>query len=155
MPITLEALTRDNFTAVTALSVAPNQVRYVAENLLSIAQSKVYDYAIPLVVCAAGTPVGFAMWGRSPATQRVFIFRLMIDHHHQHRGYGRAAVTALVELARLTYPATDLYLSLVPENVVARRLYESLGFSDTGEVDEDGEIVYRLPAPVADTTEPT
>jgi diamine N-acetyltransferase len=39
---------------------------------------------------------------------------------------------------------TAILISFVPENVAARNLYASLGFVDTGEI-EEGEIVYRLP----------
>ena len=37
----------------------------------------------------------------------------------------------------------ELLISFAPSNIVARTLYESLGFVDTGRI-EDGELVFRL-----------
>ncbi|WP_156321012.1 hypothetical protein [Bacillus sp. JCM 19041] len=39
---------------------------------------------------------------------------------------------------------TAVVLSCDRENNVAYYLYQSLGFFDTGEVDEDGDAIFRL-----------
>jgi hypothetical protein len=38
----------------------------------------------------------------------------------------------------------EVFLSFVPENVGAEKLYSGLGFEQTGESDEDGEIIMRF-----------
>ena len=56
---------------------------------------------------------------------------------------GRAIVAALVERLRDEHGCRSAALSYPAENGVARRLYASIGFVETGER-EDDEIVARL-----------
>jgi diamine N-acetyltransferase len=65
----------------------------------------------------------------------------VIDAAHQGRGIGRATMEAALD--RFTRDgATNVALSYSPENEVARHLYRSMGFVETGEM-EDDEIVAR------------
>lgn len=69
----------------------------------------------------------------------------MIDRQHQGKGYGTEAVRLALDFIR-TYPcgsAEYCWLSYEPENDVARKLYNSFGFRETGEMDE-GEVVAAL-----------
>ncbi len=142
--ITLEPLTELNFDAVVALRVADDQTRYVASNVLSIAQSKVWDYLFPVVIASDKAPIGFALWGRDPGTTRVYLVRLMIDRDHQRRGHGKVATRLLVSHVFAETHCADLYLSIVPGNIAAEGLYRSLGFLPTGETDGDGEVLYAI-----------
>jgi len=97
----------------------------------------------PLAVRAGEEVVGFVMWGVDPDDQSFWIGGLVIDRRHQRRGYGRAVVAQLLERA-----ASDGHrqaaLSYDLRNTVARSLYASMGFVETGEVDDD-ETVARKP----------
>jgi diamine N-acetyltransferase len=95
---------------------------------------------------AGGPMVGFVMIGRPPAEDRWFIQRLMIGAGHQGRGLGRATLRETLRILESERGAAEVYLSFEPENTVARRLYESEGFRDTGER-EEGELVFRRTAP--------
>lgn len=67
------------------------------------------------------------------------ICRLMIDKNHQGRGFGRRAMEKALEIIR-TFPhgkADLVVLSYKPDNEAARSLYSSLGFRETGEVEDD------------------
>ena len=66
----------------------------------------------------------------------------MIDHRYQRQGYGRAAMRALIEGLH-AFGYREIFCSYEPENEIAAQLYASLGFEDTGRV-EDGEIVVCL-----------
>lgn len=72
----------------------------------------------------------------------VWIGGLVIDQRHQRRGYGRAVVEILLELAR-TGGHSSAALSYQPHNP-ARALYAALGFVETGET-EGEEVVARRP----------
>jgi diamine N-acetyltransferase len=74
----------------------------------------------------------------------LYIARLMIAEQYQRKGFGRAAMEALLERLKSLPGYTAILISFVPENAAAKHLYTSLGFQDTGEID-DGEVVYRLP----------
>jgi diamine N-acetyltransferase len=143
MRIDLRPVTAETFPAVIELRVADDQKGYVAENVHSIAQTTIYPWAIARAVHVDDEPVGFALFGLDPADRAWTIVRLMIDRAHQRRGYGRAALTLVLGEIERERRGEDVLISLVPGNVAARRLYESLGFRATGRVVE-GEDVLRL-----------
>jgi diamine N-acetyltransferase len=64
----------------------------------------------------------------------------MIDRSHQGKGYGRAAVEALVEHVRTRPGAQRLLVSHVKGADRLSRFYQSLGFRYTG-VEDSGELV--------------
>jgi diamine N-acetyltransferase len=64
----------------------------------------------------------------------------MIAEGHRGQGYGRAAMLRILDEAR-ERGFSRVGLSTEPGNVKAIRLYESLGFRATGEIDH-GEAVY-------------
>ena len=69
----------------------------------------------------------------------------MIDKRYQKRGYGREAINLALDFIR-TWPcgkAEYCAISYEPENEIARKLYLSMGFEETGEMDGD-EIVAAL-----------
>lgn len=73
------------------------------------------------------------------------LWHLMIDRQHQGKGYGIEAMRLALDFIR-TYPcgsAEYCWLSYEPENDIARKLYNSFGFRETGEMDE-GEVVAAL-----------
>src|SRR5690606_32205417 len=110
---------------------------------------------LPYAITDGETVVGFIGMAYLPADSagnggrengKYEMYRFMIDKRHQGKGYGRAALKAAIELLR-TKPlgeATQVETSFVPGNDVARRLYTSLGFVETGEADEDGELIAVL-----------
>lgn len=141
--LALSMLSQENFEAVVALSVCDDQAAFVATNVMSIAQSKVWDYLVPCVIEKDGSPIGFALHGKDPETHRVYILRLMIDRAFQRSGHGTAALGLLLAELRGAYACTEIHVSVVPGNVGSGRLFLSHGFLPTGETDEDGEIVFR------------
>ncbi len=94
-----------------------------------------------LGIATEGTVVGFAMEAVDPADDTYWIGGLLIDAAHQHRGLGRATVEALLRRARSGSHA-GAALSYEPANTVARTLYASLGFVESGET-EGQEVVAR------------
>jgi diamine N-acetyltransferase len=85
------------------------------------------------------------MYGYDPDSnpRQYWIVRLMVSQNHQGRGYGRAIMQQVIEELKQEPDCDAIHISFVPENEGARALYASLGFVDTGRV-EDGETVYKL-----------
>ena len=75
---------------------------------------------------------------------QLWLDRLLIDRRFQGRGYGRAALAALLERLEREYHKKRIYLSVVEANRPAAALYESFGFRFTGERDTHGERVMCL-----------
>lgn len=62
MNIELRPVTKSNFEAIIQLEVSHDQQHYVASNLYSIAESKVFPECIPLAIYDGNRPVGFLMY---------------------------------------------------------------------------------------------
>jgi diamine N-acetyltransferase len=139
------------------LKVKDEQDDFIADNDYSLAQSYVAllnDKLPPMTyaIYSGGTMVGFTMFEYNTAEENdyddeacYFIFRFMIDKNYQGRGFGKQAMQKIIEHIK-TYPqgkAPSIYLSYDPNNEAARKLYNSFGFAETGEMD-DGEVVAKL-----------
>lgn len=146
MNIELCEITRENWITCVRLKVADSQTRWVASNAVSLAQSKYEPECVPLAVYDGETMVGFVMYrAEDYGLSKVwFIDRLMVGQDYQRQGYGRAAMLALLERLRAQPGYNAVMISFVPDNDAARHLYSSLGFADTGVI-EEGEVVFRLP----------
>ena len=141
--IILRPITRDNFHACIDLKITADQEPFVANNVVSIAQAYVEPLFVPRAIYDGDTIVGFLLYGRDAKTGADWIIRLMIDAAYQGRGYGRAAMEQAIDLLKQQPDCKEILISYMPENAVAERLYASLGFVPTGEVDQ-GEVVARL-----------
>ena len=95
-----------------------------------------------------GTLIGFAMYGwffwEYFPRGRLWLDRFLIDRRYQGRGYGRAALRHMLDRLALEHWGKDVYLSVIPGNGGAVRLYEGAGFRFIGEKDVHGEDVMRL-----------
>ena len=59
----------------------------------------------------------------------------MIDSRYQNKGYGRQALELGIRYLQNRFNVSEIYTGVVPGNSVARKLYESVGFKDTGLVE--------------------
>ena len=68
----------------------------------------------------------------------------MIGIEDQNKGYGRAAMKELLNMIKDADKFDVVILDYAEGNMVARDLYYSFGFRETGEVDDD-EVIMELP----------
>ncbi|MEF2965841.1 GNAT family N-acetyltransferase [Paenibacillus sp. M1] len=141
--IALREVDRNNFFEVIKLGVADEQKGFVATNLFSLAQAKAFPECVCLAIYHDDVLVGFTMYCIDAEDQEYWIYRLMIDAEHQSKGYGKAAMEALIDLIKEDTRHRVIYISFEPENVLAKHLYEKLGFQPDGRV-IDGEVVYKF-----------
>lgn len=147
--VQLREITDDNREAVCALRVRGRQKRFVASVSRSLKDAAAAPKARPWyrAVYCGDEPVGFVMLSRKVRARapgaRYFLWRLLIDKHHQRRGIGRAVLAQIADLARAD-GATELLTSYEPGEGNPGPFYRRLGFEPTGKID-DGEIVLRLP----------
>lgn len=150
MEVELTRITSANFDECVMLEVSEKQKGFVAPNVMSIAQSKVFPTLETRAVYAEGEMAGFVMYGFDPGKSRYMLARLMVDARKQGRGIGRAATMQVLEELEGRGDCDAVYLSYVPGNEGAEALYSSVGFKRTGEVDKvSGEIVMRYSFEVA------
>jgi len=152
--VELRKITAENLNACLKLEVADGQDEFVASNSYTLAEAYVAlvngeFIPMPYAIYEGDTMVGFIGMAKTPPASGTEIgyyemYRFMIDKHYQGRGLGRAALAQAIELLE-TQPlgqGTHIATSFVPGNDVAKRLYASLGFVETGELDDD-ELVMR------------
>ena len=141
--VRLEPITPANRAQLVALSVAAEQRDFVATNADSLCEADGNQACFPFAIAVDGSVVGFAMYALDPDDGNYWIYRLMIDQRHQHRGIGRAALAELIALMSALPNCPRIVLGVEPGNSAARALYESAGFVATGEV-IGGEAVMCL-----------
>ena len=140
--VELKAITEDNFIDAFNLKLAAGQERFVSHPIRSLAQAYVYrNQCQPFGIYAEGTMVGYVMVIYDDDIPEYDIWHMMIDESMQGRGYGREALDRVIDYIR-TKPFGDsarIALTCNKNNSIAKRLYESKGFSATGVEDEDEE----------------
>ena len=138
--VELKAITEDNFIDAFHLRLAPGQDKYVSHPIRSLAQAYVYrNQCQPFGIYAEGKMVGYVMVIYDYDVPEYDIWHMMIDESVQGRGYGGEALDRVIEYIR-TKPFGDsnrVALTCNKINEIARKLYESRGFSATGNEDED------------------
>ncbi len=145
MTITLREINKDNWETVAKLSVHDEQKHFVAPNWYSMLEVIFLDSKmVSRGIYNDEELIGYAMIGQHPDDDVIFINRFMVDKAHQGKGYGRAAMEIIIESLTQQYQPEYIDITFEPENMVARKLYESFGFVNTGELEED-EMVFRLP----------
>lgn len=151
MSVELRPVTIENWQALIKLKVREDQNNFVASNVYSLAQAHFGDEyhghwdLFPFGIYDGDTPVGFVMYAFNfeyPKHQ-AYIQRLMVDENFQGRGYGRFGMEAMLKVFRADERIKTVGISYMPDNETGRKLYASLGFVETGEMDED-EVIAEL-----------
>jgi diamine N-acetyltransferase len=149
----IRPVTKDNWKELIRLKVREDQTGFVASNLYSIAESQFGDDyeghwdLHPFGIYEGDTPVGFLMYAYNfeHPKQQAFIQRLMVADGFQGKGYGRFGMEKMLEIFRADGRIKEVGISYEPENEVARKLYASLGFEETGKMIEgEVEAILRL-----------
>src|SRR6266566_3463974 len=144
--LSLQEVTRENWRATLDLTVFPEQQRFIADYvpIAAIALAKAYIRPggliwIPYAFYANGEMVGFTELAYEPESLgNYWVLHFFIDQHYQGRGYGKEAISLLLQFIRDHHPQCQaLQLTVHPENDRARHLYTSAGFRPTGEVFSD------------------
>jgi diamine N-acetyltransferase len=131
--IQLREITRENFWDCIELSVNEDQNGFVTSNAVSIAQSKVQPECIPLAVYDDDLMVGFVMYCIDEDDGEYWIYRMMIDKRYQSKGYGKKAMSKLLEIIKEDKTHNRIFLGVHKESTYAVKLYRSLGFEFNGQ----------------------
>lgn len=138
--VSLREVTKETVRMICNLKVRPNQNRFVAPVSVSIAQAYFEPKAWFRAIYADDTPVGFVMVYREPDEGEYFLWRFLIDARYQRMGFGREAMTLLIDVVRDWPKADALLVSYVPDADGPGPFYQQLGFIPTGEMEGIEEI---------------
>lgn len=138
--VQLKEITKDNLDEVLRLSVAEHQKLFVSTTADSLAQAYVYrDTAFPFAVYADEKPVGFIMLGYYESRKQYTLWKFLIDKEHQGKGYGKEALKQGITYLKEQFDAKEIYTGVSLGNEAAKGLYKSMGFTETGLIEEGME----------------
>ncbi len=127
------------------LKVKQEQVHFVSDEMRLLARAYAFrDYRSRAVIIESdGVPVGMALYYDCDALSAYDFSQLFIDARYQGKGYGTAAVQAIIAAMRADGKYDRCVLCFIDGNTAACALYQKCGFHLTGETDGD-EIIMEL-----------
>ena len=137
--VSFKSITEENFDDILKMSQEEDK-QFVAPNVYSLAQAWLYPNARPYAIYASDKLVGFVMLDWDEEERECGLWRFLIHKDERNKGYGKATILKVIEMAQKENKFDYVHLSYVPGNQSAEHLYETTGFKATGEID-DGEIV--------------
>ena len=152
-----DIVTEDDEEAVMGLRRGPGQDRYLGRMIShfedAIADAKACPRMWSVHDAGTGQLVGFTMISDGIPAEVLaadddivgpyFLWRLLIDHRHQGKGYGAATIDAVVDYLRTKPDADVLLTSCKAGEGSPQPFYLRYGFAKTGEV-KWGEDLLRL-----------
>ncbi|MBE4909910.1 GNAT family N-acetyltransferase [Bacillus luteolus] len=137
--IQLKEITKENWFEIIQLQSAEDQrnkifERDIASNCFSLAQASIEGTWNVKAIYDEDLPIGFTMYGYSEELFSYEICRIMIDYRHQGKGFGKTAIQLVIDNMIKQFDCDEILLAFHPGNEKAKKLYESVGFKDTGKV---------------------
>lgn len=145
--VALVDITLDNYLDVVELCVSPEQEKFVGTVAESIADAHFHrTYSMRAIARKSDeTLVGFLMYEHRER-DRYLLLRLLVDCHHQGKGYGTAAVREWLKQIAPAHGEHSYTIVEVPvhvENEAALAFYRRLGFSFATAREEKTRAGYR------------
>ncbi|MCO8177527.1 MULTISPECIES: GNAT family N-acetyltransferase [Streptococcus] len=121
-------------------------INHCAEMLTQTLRSVLaLEPCLPYAIWADEQVVGFALIDIDEDIQQYMLWRFMIGQEFQGKGYGQAALEAVIQLAQKHPVCNHLIVSYVKGNQKMARLLEKNGF--VLDLEEERELVFRLETP--------
>lgn len=138
--IKLIDINEENWIDFTRLSVSKEQQGFLDHPIGIIARGYVYRTSNAKVIGIADDDriVGIALvkdLDEDPACYDLQQF--MIDERYQNKGFGTAALKQILSLLKDEGKYTCVEVCVNKSDTQALRVYERLGFTDTGYIDDD------------------
>ena len=147
--IEIKLVDESSFQAVLDLKIseADERARFVAPNVRSLADAWLYrqnEDVFPRAIYWDKQVVGFLLLEIDEDEAEYFIWRIMIGQQYQGRGYGRKALEVLIKEAQMDRVCSHIVADYVVGNEKMKHLLTSLGFQETGFIEENNEVAMRL-----------
>ena len=132
--INLREITETNLISIIDLDVSENQNGLVAPNAVSIAQGHYSKSAWFKGIFNDDVAIGFVMLDLITEENKCFLWRFMIDNKHQGKGYGKIALTQVIEYVKSFKVFDNIGTSYVPTDNSAEGFYKNFGFIESEEI---------------------
>ena len=128
--INLRDITKSNLISIIDLDVSEHQKDQVASNAVSIAQGHYSNSAWFKGIFNDDIAVGFVMLDLIIEKNKCFLWRFMIDKKYQGKGYGKIALTQVIDYVKSLNVFDEIKTSYVPSENGAEGFYKNFGFID-------------------------
>lgn len=135
----------DLWYAVAECKISSEQEKFVNPAGFSIGRAYLAPGDnVPCVICKAdGERIGFIVLRKWSDSDQGFNWSYFIDQKFQGMGYGKAAAKLAVKILRAADPKMPIKISTEALNTKAQKLYRSIGFTKSDELDGD-DLVFVL-----------
>lgn len=143
--IEIKLVDESSYQAVLDLKIseADERARFVSPNVRSLADAWLYRENGDVIYWNE-LVVGFLLLEIDKDEAEYFIWRIMIGQQYQGRGYGRKALEVLIKEAQMDRVCSHIVADYVVGNEKMKHLLTSLGFQETGFIEENNEVAMRL-----------
>lgn len=126
---------KSNYWDCMSLTVSDGQQDFVADNKQSLVEAAYETGLYTLGIYLGETMIGFILYDYDETFPGWSMSRFMIGKQFQGKGYGKQAAIEFIEYFKSKHNADKLYISVSLENMVARKMYSSIGFTEVKEVE--------------------
>lgn len=136
-------INNSNESVVKNITLKSGQEAFIESVEECLKEATTYEGWHPVAINHNEDIIGFAMYGSFGPNKDTWIDRIIIDAKYQGKGYGRIAMKKLIGIVASKFEVNDIYLSIVEDNIVAYKLYKSMGFEFINERDPNGELIFK------------
>lgn len=147
MDIHFKVVNEDTIDDAKELKVLPQQNCFIETVMESYIEAKKRAFWKPIIILDAKEYIGFAMYGlfeEENKENQLWLDRFFIDYRYQGKGYAKRVMVLLLAKMKEEYGNLPIYLSVYKENILAIKIYQSLGFVFTKQLDVNGELIMIL-----------
>ncbi|MGI6183935.1 MAG: GNAT family N-acetyltransferase [Candidatus Fimadaptatus sp.] len=135
---------KSNYWDCISLTIDDGQEGFVADNKQSLVEAAYETGLYTLGIYLEETMIGFILYDYDETFPGWSMSRFMIGKQFQGKGYGKQSAIEFIEYFKSKHNADKLYISVSLENIVARKMYSSIGFTEIKEVEYTlGDRHYR------------
>ena len=141
--IRLETVNPDNWRL--RLKVSDAQKSFVADSATMLARAYAYreSRSKAYVIYNDTLPVGIALYYDCAELNAYDLSQLFIDERYQGNGFGMEATKQILDKMKSDSKYDKVILCYIDGNEAAKNMYEKLGFTLTGDRDEDEIIMEK------------
>ena len=141
--IRLETVNPDNWRL--RLKVSDAQKRFVADSSTMLARAYAYreSRSKAYVIYNDNLPVGMALYYDCAELNAYDLSQLFIDERYLGNGFGIEATKQILDKMKSDSKYDKVILCYIDGNEAAKNMYEKLGFTLTGDRDEDEIIMEK------------
>ncbi|MCC3359017.1 GNAT family N-acetyltransferase [Bacillus sp. REN16] len=142
----LKTITKENWLKAISLKVREDQEKFVASNVVSLAQLNFLENFHAKGIYHGDEMIGFTLYGIDEDDHEYWIYRMMIDQKYQGKGYGKQAIKLVIDDIKNSKENRhqSITLSYEPSNDMAKSIYKKMGFHEIDGFLIDGEQVARF-----------